>query len=475
MNINKKALVLLLVSCSLIYGESESQRNIDQSIQVKEQEQQRIEQEKKLQELENSQNIINEKKVDAPVVESEGPKFLINEIKILDRKRLLRKYQKKKILKKYQGRELSSKDLTLLLTDLTNQVITNSYITSSVNISEGNDLSTGVLNLEVVPGTIENVVINDGKINDKYKEFFMFGTNRGDVLSIRKIDTVTENFNLLRSNDAKITIEAGSKKDTSVVKVSNTMKDRVVLSFKGNNFGQTEQSGIWRYGIGLNVESPLGMGDNLNLSYVRVDKRTPDRSWRKKINELAPGEILENTPKGWDVNEKLPYQRRTDLIDIAYTIPIKTYRLSFASNTSLNNGSIYAFNTVFDTINTTRQLSFGIDKILYRNQKSKIMLNLNFTRKHTESYFEDAELTNRKLSVGSVGLSYSTVVFKGLLNTSLSYQRGTKLWSAEKDDNKTEKNSKSEYQKYNFNLSYYKPLTKKIALRFNTTGSVPFV
>ncbi len=187
MNINKKALVLLLVSCSLIYGESESQRNIDQSIQVKEQERQRIEQEKKLQELENSQNIINEKKVDAPVVESEGPKFLINEIKILDRKRLIRKYQKKKILKKYQGRELSSKDLTLLLTDLTNQVITNSYITSSVNISEGNDLSTGVLNLEVVPGTIENVVINDGKINDKYKEFFMFGTNRGDVLSIRKI------------------------------------------------------------------------------------------------------------------------------------------------------------------------------------------------------------------------------------------------------------------------------------------------
>ena len=63
MNINKKALVLLLVSCSLIYGESESQRNIDQSIQVKEQEQQRIEQEKKLQELENSQNIINEKKI----------------------------------------------------------------------------------------------------------------------------------------------------------------------------------------------------------------------------------------------------------------------------------------------------------------------------------------------------------------------------------------------------------------------------
>ena len=179
MNINKKALVLLLVSCSLIYGESESQRNIDQSIQVKEQERQRIEQEKKLQELENSQNIINEKKVDAPVVESEGPKFLINEIKILDKKRLLSKYQKKKILKKYQGRELSSKDLTLLLTDLTNQVITNSYITSSVNISEGNDLSTGVLNLEVVPGTIENVVINDGKINDKYKEFFMFGTNRG--------------------------------------------------------------------------------------------------------------------------------------------------------------------------------------------------------------------------------------------------------------------------------------------------------
>ena len=155
MNINKKALVLLLVSCSLIYGESESQRNIDQSIQVKEQERQRIEQEKKLQELENSQNIINEKKVDAPVVESEGPKFLINEIKILDRKRLLRKYQKKKILKKYQGRELSSKDLTLLLTDLTNQVITNSYITSSVNISEGNDLSTGVLNLEVVPGTMD--------------------------------------------------------------------------------------------------------------------------------------------------------------------------------------------------------------------------------------------------------------------------------------------------------------------------------
>ncbi|MBP7725629.1 MAG: ShlB/FhaC/HecB family hemolysin secretion/activation protein [Leptotrichiaceae bacterium] len=471
----RKGIILFLIVNLFIFSETESQRNINQTQKIEEQEKQRIEQERVLKEIEEKKKELDNSKLDLPQVEDTGPKFLINHIRLEDDEKLLIKGEEKNLVSKYEGKELGSSDVTKLIIEITNKIISKGYITSAVTISENNDLKTGVLKLIIIPGVIEKVEINEEKFNDKYKEFFTFSTNKGKVLNVRDLDTSTENFTSIRSSGgANMEIAAGKEINTSVIKMTNIMKDRVEISFKGNNHGQSSQSGVWRYGLGLQIDSPFGINDSLILSYMTVNRREEDRSWKKKESELKPGEVMPIGPPSYipGVSEQLPYKRRTDLVDISYTFPFRTYRFNFSANTSLNEGTLYAFNTVFDTLNATRQLKFGVDKILYRDQKNKIVLDLGITRKRTESYLEETTLSDRTLSIGNIGLSYSTSIFKGLLSASIGYQRGTKLWSAERDGiYKLRENPKAQFDKYVGNLSYYKPIVKGLAFRFNTSFS----
>ena len=98
-------------------------------------------------------------------------------------------------MEKYLNRDLGSTEITNLVTDLTNRLIAKGYITSVATISENNDLSTKTLNLKIVPGKIEKIVLNEDKGFDNLKKAFLVSTKEGKVLNIRDLDTTTENFN----------------------------------------------------------------------------------------------------------------------------------------------------------------------------------------------------------------------------------------------------------------------------------------
>ena len=56
------------------------------------------------------------------------------------------------------------------------------------------------------------------------------------------------------------------------------MKEKFTLSLNTNNYGEDYQNVFWRGGISLNIDSPLGIGDNLFFLYMTVHKKNPDRS-----------------------------------------------------------------------------------------------------------------------------------------------------------------------------------------------------
>ena len=163
-----------------------SLNQIDKSI---EQEKQRIEREKQQKELENTKFNSTIPEEVAPVQDN-GIKFLINNINIEDKDKLLSSGEKKKLIKKYKGTELSANDITALLTQGTNKLIAKGYITSVASLSNNNDLRTGVLNLVIVAGKIEDVKINEGKLNDKIKEYVLFSKNSGKVLNVGSVPFV---------------------------------------------------------------------------------------------------------------------------------------------------------------------------------------------------------------------------------------------------------------------------------------------
>ena len=465
----------LLASLAFPAPVNEANRIIDIQQRQLEQERVRQQQEKMQKEFENTKFDSPKTQVDKDIESGNlnSNKFLIKSVNIKDNDRLLSQREKNKIIGKYVFLELSSNDIRNLLTALTNKLISKGYTTSVVNFDRNNDLTTGTLNLEIVAGRIEDIRINSGNGLDKYKEFFMFSKNKGKIFNIRDIDTATDNFNSINANNMTMEVLPGRKENYSRIEVKNRLKNKYTVGILANNYGDSKQNGIWRRGINLNIDSPLGIGDNFYFTYMTVPKKDPNRSWKKTVEQLQPGEILPIGPTGYDPlkGDTLPYKRRLDMFNFGYTMKFRTYTLKFNSSKSIQESSFYSANTVYDMYSGSHTLSADLEKILFRNQKSKVSLDLGITRKHNQSYLEKSALSDRKLAIGTLSLNATTSLFGGIFGSSFGYERGLKIFHAERDSGKIDTTPKAQFHKYSMNLSYYKPITNNLVYRANVSGS----
>ena len=449
-------LVFSILSFSNTFNENEDERTILRK-------EQRLEQERIQEKYENSKDSYQkDTKIE---VDKNELKFYISKINLFDDENLLNEIEKEKILGKYLDRDLGSTDITNLITELTNRLIEKGYVTSTASLSENNNLNSENLNLKIISGKIEKIILNEDDSLDKLKKYFLVSTKEEKVLNVRDLDTTTENFNYLEANNMTMEIIPSDKENYSIIKLKNEMKDKFTISLLTNNYGEDNQNGIWRGGTSINIDSPLGIGDRLYFSYMTVHKKKADRSWKRTTESLKPGEILPIGPKGYDPRkDTLPYRRELDLYNFRYTIKFRDYTLSLGSSRSENISSFYTPTTIYDMETMSSSFSVNLDKILWRNQKSKLSLGVGLKRKHNKSYIEDTLLSDRILTIGDISLNGTTVFYGGIFGITLDYERGLRALGASNTP-------KAEFKKYSLNLNYYKPLTKKLVYRFNTLTS----
>ena len=218
----------LLINLAFSIPVNEANRIIDFQQRQLEQERIRQEQEKIQKEFENTRFDNSQIKIDDSVknIDMDPKKFLIYRIDLKDKDKLLTKKEKSKILGQYEYMEIGSDDIQKLMSEITNKLISKGYTTSSAVLSENNNLSTGILNLEIIAGRIEDIKINSGNVLDKYKEFFIFPRNRGKIFNIRDIDTATENFNSVNANNMTMEVLPGKEKNYSRIEVKNIIKNK---------------------------------------------------------------------------------------------------------------------------------------------------------------------------------------------------------------------------------------------------------
>ena len=455
-------LVLNVLAFSDSFNENEDERTILKQEQRSEQE--RLQKEFQKREENFNKLKLEKAEISATKASINEIKFHISQINLEDEENLLNEIEKENILEKYLNRDLGSTEITNLVSDLTNRLIAKGYITSVATISENNDLSTKTLNLKIVPGKIEKIILNEDKGFDNLKKTFLVSTKEGNVLNIRDLDTTTENFNYLEANNMTMEIVPSEIPNYSIVKIKNEMKDKFTVSALTNNYGEDRQNAIWRGGVSINIDSPLGIGDRVYFSYMTVHKKEPDRSWKRATENLKPGEIAPIGPKDYDPRkDTLPYKRDLDLYNFRYIMKFNSYTLSLGSSRTENTSSFYTPNTVYDMETVSSSFSINLDKILWRNQKNKISLGVGLKRKHNESYIEDTKLSDRILTIGDISLNGTTVFYGGLLSGSLDYERGIRALGASFTP-------KSQFMKYTMNVDYYKPITKRLAYRLDTTA-----
>ena len=451
-------LVFSILSFSDSFNENEDERTILKQ-------EQRSEQERLQKEFQQREDNFNQLKTEKQEISVDEIKFHISQINLEDNEKLLNEIEKEKILGKYLDRDLGSTDITNLITELTNRLIEKGYVTSTASLSENNNLNSETLNLKIISGKIEKIILNEDDSLDKLKKYFLVSTKEEKVLNIRDLDTTTENFNYLEANNMTMEIIPSDKENYSIIKLKNEMKDKFTISLLSNNYGEDNQNGIWRGGTSINIDSPLGIGDRVYFSYMTVHKKKADRSWKRTTESLKPGEILPIGPKGYDpAKDTLPYKRELDLYNFRYTMKFRDYTLSLGSSRSENISSFYTPTTIYDMETMSSNFSVNLDKILWRNQKSKLSLGVGLKRKHNKSYIEDTLLSDRILTIGDISLNGTTVFYGGIFGITLDYERGLRALGASNTP-------KAEFKKYSLNLNYYKPLTKKLVYRFNTLTS----
>ena len=451
-------LVFSILSFSDSFNENEDGRTILKQ-------EQRSEQERLQKEFQQREDNFNQLKTEKQEISVDEIKFHISQINLEDNEKLLNEIEKEKILGKYLDRDLGSTDITNLITELTNRLIEKGYVTSTASLSENNNLNSETLNLKIISGKIEKIILNEDDSLDKLKKYFLVSTKEEKVLNIRDLDTTTENFNYLEANNMTMEIIPSDKENYSIIKLKNEMKDKFTISLLTNNYGEDNQNGIWRGGNSINIDSPLGIGDRVYFSYMTVHKKKADRSWKRTTESLKPGEILPIGPKGYDpAKDTLPYKRELDLYNFRYTMKFRDYTLSLGSSRSENISSFYTPTTIYDMETMSSNFSVNLDKILWRNQKSKLSLGVGLKRKHNKSYIEDTLLSDRILTIGDISLNGTTVFYGGIFGITLDYERGLRALGASNTP-------KAEFKKYSLNLNYYKPLTKKLVYRFNTLTS----
>ena len=451
-------LVFSILSFSDSFNENEDERTILKQ-------EQRSEQERLQKEFQQREDNFNQLKTEKQEISVDKVKFHISQINLEDNEKLLNEIEKEKILGKYLDRDLGSTDITNLITDLTNRLIEKGYVTSTASLSENNNLNSETLNLKIISGKIEKIILNEDDSLDKLKKYFLVSTKEEKVLNVRDLDTTTENFNYLEANNMTMEIIPSDKENYSIIKLKNEMKDKFTISLLTNNYGEDNQNGIWRGGTSINIDSPLGIGDRVYFSYMTVHKKKADRSWKRTTESLKPGEILPIGPKGYDpAKDTLPYKRELDLYNFRYTMKFRDYTLSLGSSRSENISSFYTPTTIYDMETMSSSFSVNLDKILWRNQKSKLNLGVGLKRKHNKSYIEDTLLSDRILTIGDISLNGTTVFYGGIFGITLDYERGLRALGASNTP-------KAEFKKYSLNLNYYKPLTKKLVYRFNTLTS----
>ncbi len=464
----KKAITYIFLVFSILSFSDSFNENEDERTILKQE--QRSEQERLQKEFQKREDNFNQLKTEKQETSVDEIKFHISQINLEDNEKLLNEIEKENILGKYLDRDLGSTDITNLITDLTNRLIEKGYITSITTISENNDLSTKTLNLKIIPGKIEKIILNEDKTLDNLKKYFLVDTKTGKVLNIRDLDTTTENFNYLEANNMTMEIIPSEIPNHSIVKLKNEMKEKFTVSALINNYGEDRQNAIWRGGVSINIDSPLGIGDRVYFSYMTVHKKKADRSWKRTTESLKPGEILPIGPKGYDPKkgDVLPYKRDLNLYNFRYILKFNSYTLSLGSSRTENASSFYTATTVYDMETISNTFSVNLDKILLRDQKNKLSFGIGLKRKHNQSYIEEALLSDRVLTIGDISLNGTTTFYGGLLGVSLGYERGMRALGAERDKNKGVRSSKAEFMKYTLNTNYYKPLTQKLVYRFNT-------
>lgn len=423
MNLRSKKLTFLLLHLAsvLFFASSSKAQTNDQNIinqqdWITRQQQNKIDEDRRLREQETIRKDRLRKKKEAEEEGKEGKKetpisgkpaecFPIKSIALIDANSLAKR-QQKKLTSSFIGKCVEAKTLTEIITAIQTYYNDQGYVTARVVVPKQN-IQSGNLELKILEGKIDEVIVGDNNFADRMQEFTAFSFMEGDTLNLQDINQGIYQMNRLPSNNATMKIAPSLKEGEAKIHIANHKKFPARATVGYDNLGN-DFTGIKRTNFSGGIDNLLSLNDAINLNY---STNLNDDSQTKDI-------------KSFTSSISIPFGYNTFSYDYS--------RSEFRGTNQGINGAILL--TGFSERN-----NITIDRVLLNKGNFRLSTNASLATKSSTSYLNQIkiETSERKLTIGNIGFTISNY-FKNGTNLYLkpSYSKGLKLLNAKQDESK---------------------------------------
>jgi hemolysin activation/secretion protein len=231
------------------------------------------------------------------------------------------------------------------------------------------DLRSGVLEVTVVEGKIERFEVTGGSERAQWVRG-AFPASPGDLLNLRDLEQGIDQINSLAANNAKLDLRPGSQPGQTVVVVENPARFPVHLYTSLDNSG-TRATGTDNASATVSFDSLLGLNELISLT--KRQSVLPER-WDHKSDSTGLRAVL---PFGYN------------------TFSVDASESNYRNVLRLPSGQFLA------SEGTTISKSFTADRVVYRDQASRISLSARVGTQSSRNWLGGEYLTLADISAAA--------------------------------------------------------------------------
>ncbi|HDN2512541.1 TPA: ShlB/FhaC/HecB family hemolysin secretion/activation protein [Providencia rettgeri] len=289
------------------------------------------------------------------------------------------------------------KGVETLAKGLQDNIIKSGYVTTRVNIPEQN-ISEGILTLEIIPGKVANVKLSED--SDTYITLgAIMPAKEGDILNIRDIEQGLENLERIPGAKANIELSPGKDFSTSDITIQREKSPHVNVGGYYNNSG-SRQTGKDQVGVTIYGNNLTSLNDTVYIS---------------------AGKNLKNQER-----------YSTSNAAIYYAVPYNYWLFSIYASKSDYKQTIKDI-VSYKYYGDSKYYNATASNVFLRGQTFKDTASIQLIKRKSEYKLEDVKLLSqeRNLTTFKVGVNHRQNIDNSTLDASIHYQRNVPWLGAE--------------------------------------------
>ncbi|CNL40240.1 putative hemolysin activator protein [Yersinia intermedia] len=327
----------------------------------------------------------------------EKPCFVIQRVAVSGTEPLPRWLPLQRLADQAQNQCLGAKGINLLMGQLQNRLIDHGYVTTRV-LAPQQDLNSGTLALQVVPGKIRHVALTPD--SDRHVTLFSaFPARPGNLLDLRDIEQGLENLQRVPTVQASMELIPGSGPGETDIALNWKQSKMWRLAASLDDSG-TRSTGRYQGGATLFLDNPLSLSD---LFYVS-----------------AGGSIKNRGDKG------------TNNLTGHYSLPFGYWTAGITASSYDYHQTVAGLNGDYSYRGESENVTLQLSRLLHRNANQKTTFTYDVLTRSSKNYINDTEVEvqRRRTSAWRIGLEHRHFISQATLDAGISYQRGTRWFGA---------------------------------------------